>query len=68
MKRKFKNKDRVKVVIGNKYVTRGQTGVVTDGEFINIGEGFWSYSVMMDSPVPGSAPSYMFVEDEIEKI
>lgn len=66
--KKFKNGDRVEITKSNKFVTKGQTGIVTDGQLINIGKGFWSYSVMLDSPIPGSAPSYMFTDDEIKKL
>ena len=67
-KKKFKRGDRVKVTISNKYVYVGETGEVTRAELINPGaKEFWWYSVRMDSTVPGSAPSYMFTEDAIEK-
>jgi hypothetical protein len=67
--KKFKKGDRVKVTINNEYVYSGQTGEVTDAELINPGaKEFWWYAVRLDSPISGSAPSYMFLGDAIKKI
>lgn len=67
--KKFKNGERVKVIKNDKYVMAGQTGQVTRSELINPGpKQFWWYVVRLDSPIAGSAPSYMFTEDAIEKI
>jgi hypothetical protein len=66
--KRFKVGDRVKVTIHNKFLTEGQTGIITHCEIVNIGKGFWSYSVKLDSPIPGSAKSYILMDDEIEKI